>query len=139
MGLGAAAFACDAHAAESPLLPTVRWGQHEITRLLVGHNPIKGVSHQSAALNREMREYFADPARGVDLLRRCQSLGINACQIGFRPDEFYIENMLRTHYAQGSRLRWIASFYSMPADREAGQAELARVLKMAPPPSRGDG
>lgn len=134
VGLGAAALACDARAVESPLLPTVRWGQHELTRLLVGHNPIKGVSHQSAALNREMREYFADPARGVDLLRRCQSLGINACQMGFRTHETYIEDMLRAHYAHGGRLHWIATFYSLPEDREAGKAELARLLKMDPPP-----
>jgi hypothetical protein len=57
-GQGPAAFARDAapDEEEAPLLPTVRWGQHEITRLLIGHNPIKGVSHQSASLNQEMRE-----------------------------------------------------------------------------------
>lgn len=135
-GLGAAARACGAAPDQeaAPLLPTVRWGRHEITRLLIGHNPIKGVSHQSATLNQEMREYFTDPARGTALLRRCQTLGINACQVGFRPNETFIEDMLRSHYAQGGRLRWIATFYSLPEDREAGKQELARLLKMDPPP-----
>ena len=40
-------------------LPTVRWGKHSITRVLVGHNPIKGTSHFTPELSREMKEYFA--------------------------------------------------------------------------------
>jgi len=68
-------------------LPTVRWGEHEISRVLVGHNPLKGRSHFSAELSREMRDWFAaDPERGRQLLRRCQQLGINTCQMGDTSD-----------------------------------------------------
>ena len=119
----------------SALLPTVRWGDHEITRLLVGHNPIKGVSHLSADLSRDMRIWFAaDRSRGVALLERCQSVGINACQMGFGPGEPFIEPLLQTHYARGGRLKWIATFYSKPQDREDGKTELRRILRMDPPP-----
>jgi hypothetical protein len=133
-GLGSAVLASELQIDQAPLLPTVRWGQYDITRILVGHNPIKGMSHQTAELNREMRDYFADPARGVSLLQRCQSLGINACQVGFRPNETYVEDMLRAHYAAGGRLHWIATFYSQPDDRESSRRELARLLTMQPPP-----
>jgi hypothetical protein len=111
-----------------PRLPCVRWGRHEITRLLVGHNPIKGQSHYSPQLSREMREWFAeDPSRAVGLLRRSEQLGINTCQMG----DQRIEELLRAHYAEGGRLQWIATFYSKPGE---GKEELARILNMQPKP-----
>ena len=62
-------------------LPTVRWGKHRVTRVLLGHNPIKGQSHYSAELSREMREWFSgDERRGLQLLRRAEQAGINTCQ-----------------------------------------------------------
>ncbi len=64
------------------MLPTVRWGRNQITRLLVGHNPIKGVSHFSQQLSQEMQEWFsADTARVVQLLQRSREVGINTCQM----------------------------------------------------------
>lgn len=121
---------------QQPLLPTVRWGKYEITRLLVGHNPIKGVSHFSGQLDQEMRQWFAaDPQRTVALLRRCQQAGINACQIGFRPGErSMIEDALRQHYKEGGSLHWIATFYTPPTEAGAAKEELARLLEMRPRP-----
>jgi len=117
-----------AHEAPQAKLPTVRWGEHEITRVLVGHNPITGKSHYTAELSREMREWFAeDGTRGLDLLRRCKSLGINTCQMGGRQ----IEELLRAHYAEGEGLQWIATLYSKPGQ---GKEELARILRMRPKP-----
>jgi hypothetical protein len=136
-GLGLAGLGPILPAAEAaePLLPTVHWGGHEITRLLVGHNPLKGVSHQSEALSREMRDYFAtDPGRCVDLLRRCEQTGINACQVGYRSSEGYVEEMLHAHHAAGGRLKWIATFYAKPQDREAARNELHRLLQREPRP-----
>ncbi|MHC4400294.1 MAG: hypothetical protein ACYTG0_11520 [Planctomycetota bacterium] len=116
------------HTAPRAKLPTVRLGNHQITRLLVGHNPIKGVSHYTADLSREMRAYFAeDRSRGLELLRRSQRLGINTCQMGAE----IIEELLRAHYAEGGTLQWISTFYSMPGK---GKEELARILQMRPKP-----
>lgn len=123
-----------------PLLPTVRWGDHRITRLLVGHNPIKGMSHLSAALSREMRDWHAaDAARGVRLLHRCQQAGINACQMGFRNSQEIVRQILHTHWEQSGRLptgglKWIATFYSNPQDRRQARQELAGILQTKPPP-----
>ena len=109
-------------------LPTVCWKEHRIARVLVGHNPIKGQSHYTAELSREMRDWFAEePARGLQLLNRCEELGINTCQMG----GLNIEELLRAYAAQGGRLQWIATFYSMPGK---GKEELARILRMRPKP-----
>ena len=109
-------------------LPTVRWGKHEISRVLVGHNPLKGQSHFSAELNREMRQWFAeDPSRGLALLRRCEQCGVNTCQMG-APS---MEALLRTYRAEGGRLQWISTFYSKPGQ---GKKELDRILSMDPRP-----
>jgi hypothetical protein len=108
-------------------LPTVRWGKYEISRLLVGHNPIKATSHYSGALDKEMRDYFADSERGRQLLRRSQEVGINTCQMGAKN----IEALLAAHYAAGGKMQWIATFYSPPGK---GKEELARILKMEPRP-----
>lgn len=128
--LGAVAVSAAASADNAPTgtLRTVRWGKHCVSRLLVGHNPIKGVSHYSTELSREMREWFAaDSQRAMQLLRRCEALGITTCQMGGP----VIEDLLRAHYAEGGRLQWIASFYSAPG---RGKEELARILKMNPRP-----
>ena len=109
-------------------LPTVRWGKHEITRVLVGHNPLKATSHFSRELDTEMRDYFNDGhVHGRQLLRRCQQLGINTCQMGATN----MEELLQAHYADGGGLQWIATFYSAPGK---GKEELARILKMRPRP-----
>jgi hypothetical protein len=121
--------------AAAPVLPTVRWGTHDLTRLLVGHNPIKGMSHQTGALNQEMRDYFAaDSRRSVQLLQRCEEMGINTCQVGYRPSEPLIEVMLRQHHAEGGRLKWIASFYSLPQEPKEVRKELDQLLHMTPRP-----
>jgi hypothetical protein len=123
--LGPSASAEEPHQAT---LPTVRWGKHEISRVLVGHNPLKGTSHYSSQLSAEMRDFFSDGhAHGRQLLRRCQQLGINTCQMGGTN----MEELLRAHYAEGGTLQWIATFYSKPGQ---GREELKRILQMRPKP-----
>ena len=60
-------------------LPTIRLGQHQVTRLIIGGNPIYGHSH----FNRILSKYYTDwhtPERVVELLRRCEQVGINTWQ-----------------------------------------------------------
>jgi len=120
--------AAGGEAAAPSRLPTVRWGKYEITRILLGHNPIKNMSHFSPELDREMREWFADDgAHAGQLFRRCEELGINTCQVGAEK----MEEILRGHYAAGGKIQWIATFYSPPGE---GKEELTRILKMRPAP-----
>jgi len=110
-------------------LPVVRWGRYDITRVLVGHNPVKGTSHFSPELSKEMAQWFADghPLHGRELLQRSEKLGINTCQVGSP----LLEEVLRAHYAAGGKMQWIATFYSKPGE---GKPELERILKMDPKP-----
>jgi hypothetical protein len=128
--LGGAVLPGTAAAGRQPeaKLPSVRWGKFEISRLLVGHNPLKATSHFSKQLDHEMGEYFADDnAHGGELLRRCLEAGINTCQMGGAN----MEALLRAHYAAYGNVQWIATFYSAPGK---GKAELQRILKMEPRP-----
>ena len=112
--LGAAAFGGPASAGEEPKtkIPTVLWGKYDISRVLVGHNPVKGQSHFSKELDKEMHDYFAgENVHGRQMLQRCEEFGINTCQMGSP----MIEEMFRRHYAEGGKIQWIATFYSCPA------------------------
>jgi len=126
--LAGAAGTSGARVAAAPALPLVQWGKHRLSKVLVGHNPIKGMSHFSPQLDKEMADWFNDDGtRAKAMLKRCEELGINTCQMGGGK----IEQILRGHYAEGGHLRWIATYYSRPG---AGREELDRILKMRPPP-----
>ena len=69
-----------AGAAQEPAaagLPKVRFGQHEISRLILGQNQFYGYSHFNPLLNQLMREWNT-PERVVETLRHAEQLGINA-------------------------------------------------------------
>ena len=57
------------------MLPTIRIGEHEFTRLIVGGNPFSGNSHVNGAMNEEMMNYFTT-AKVKETLHRCEECGI---------------------------------------------------------------
>jgi len=87
----------------SQALPTVKLGPYEITRLIVGGNPLKGYSHLRNDLDREMAEYHTE-ARIVETLRACEAAGMNTMQS--RGDE-QIFGAVRAYRAAGGRMHWI--------------------------------
>ena len=60
-------------------LPTIRLGPHEVTRLIVGGNPVYGYSHFNKHFDRHLAEWHT-PERVLELLRRCEACGINTWQ-----------------------------------------------------------
>jgi len=62
-------------------LPKVRFGQYDISRLVVGCNQFYGYSHFNQLLDQLMREWNT-PERVCDTLRQCEQNGINAFQYG---------------------------------------------------------
>ena len=62
-----------------PSLPTIRLGQHEVTRLIIGGNPIYGYSHFNRQFDHHMTDWHT-PERVLDLLQRCEQAGINTFQ-----------------------------------------------------------
>jgi hypothetical protein len=86
-------------------LPTVPFGPHRISRLIVGGNPLCGNSHFSAAKSREMAAYYT-PERVVEVLQRCERAGINTVQA--RGDYHRVLYWLELFRREGGRLHWIA-------------------------------
>ena len=86
-------------------LPTVPFGPHHITRLIVGGNPFCGNSHYSEAMSREMVEYYT-AERVVEVLTQCQAAGINTVQA--RGDYHRVLYWIELFRRQGGKLHWIA-------------------------------
>src|SRR5580704_7500188 len=76
-GLGAVTAAnATSIARVDPLLPTVTLGKHDVTRLIIGGNPIYGYSHFNRLLGQHQIDWHT-PERVVALLKRCEQAGIN--------------------------------------------------------------
>jgi hypothetical protein len=86
-------------------LPTVPFGPHRVTRLIVGGNPFCGNSHYSDERSRAMREYYT-PERVVEVLHRCERAGINTFQ--GRGDFHRVLYWLELFRREGGRLLFIA-------------------------------
>ena len=88
-------------AAPGPALPTVRMGKHEVTRLLVGANPLYGYSHTNRLLDAHMREWCTSD-RVFEVLRQAELSGINTWQLHYS-DQTLAD--LKRHHAAGGKLQ----------------------------------
>lgn len=104
-----------------PAPPLVSFGPHTVSRLIVGGNPISGNSHVSAALSREMTDYFT-AANVKRLLADCERAGINTWQS--RGDR-HIMRLLHEYRLEGGRIQWIAQTASEYADIARNIREIA--------------
>jgi hypothetical protein len=87
----------------APMLPTIRLGDHRVTRLIVGSNPISGYSYMGPILDRHMREYFT-PERIIEFLWTCEREGINAHQFS-RPEQ--MSHVFQKLRERGSKMKFI--------------------------------
>ena len=85
------------------LLPAIRLGDHNISRLIVGSNPISGYSYMGPILDRHMREYFT-PDRIVEFLWKCEHEGINTHQFS-SPEK--MTDVFRKLRDRGSKMKYI--------------------------------
>jgi hypothetical protein len=79
-GLGAGLAAAQTSATQT--LPTVRFGEHAITRLIIGSNPFYGYSHFNSLLDQFMRDYYTQERR-VEVLKRAEQAGVNTWQVHY--------------------------------------------------------
>lgn len=85
------------------MLPKIRLGEHEISRLIIGGNPFSGNSHVSPQLDSEMEDYFTTE-NIKRTLYRCMECGINTMQL--RGDK-HIFRMMREFRQEGGNMHWI--------------------------------
>ena len=103
------------------MLPVIKLGQTEITRLIIGGNPFSGNSHISRQLDGEMMDFFTcDKIK--ETLFRCMECGINTAQL--RGDK-HIIRMLREFRAEGGSLHWIGQTIPESFSIEANIRQMA--------------
>jgi len=80
--VGALAPAAGRAAEPAATLPTVKFGKFEITRLIIGSNPLYGYSHFNQTLDQLMREWYTQD-RKMEVLHACERHGINTWQLHY--------------------------------------------------------
>jgi len=116
-----AAAASTAHASNA--MPTVRFGAYNVSRLIVGGNPVSANSHVSPQLDGEMRDYFTT-ANVKKLLADCERAGINTWQS--RGDR-HIMRTLHEYRLEGGRIQWIAQTATEYRDLRRNLAEISAL------------
>ena len=86
------------------MLPTVKLGNANITRLIIGGNPFSGNSHMSRQMDSQMMDFFTTDKIKQTLFRAAEC-GINTVQL--RGDR-HILRILREFRLEGGNLNWIA-------------------------------
>ena len=86
------------------MLPTIKIGDANISRLIVGGNPFSGNSHVNGEVDQQMREYFST-ARIKETLFRCMENGINTMQMR---GDMHIMRMIMEFRQDGGDMHWIA-------------------------------
>src|SRR5262245_59747455 len=91
-------------AAKAAPLPTIKLGKHDVSRLIIGGNPIYGHSHFNKMLSAHQRDWHT-PERVLALLKRSEEVGINTWQNSFRPRT--VEDIDRWR-ASGTKMHWLS-------------------------------
>ena len=84
-------------------MPTIRLGDHTVSRLIVGANPVLGFSYMGGLVARFMHDYFTLD-RTVDLIERCLDVGINTWQTSAHEK---IDQSLERLRDSGRDVQWI--------------------------------
>jgi hypothetical protein len=108
LAAGAAALANAGPTSAAPktddsLLPTIKLGKHQVTRLIIGGNPIYGYSHFNKLLSEHQKAWHT-PDRVVDLLKHCEKAGINTWQNSYA--ERTLKDLDRFR-AAGGKMHWL--------------------------------
>lgn len=86
----------------APLLPTVKLGKYEITRLIVGSNTFNGYSYSLPSLDLHMRDWFT-PENVCKVLRMAEQNGINTHQFSYHPRAM---SDFKKFQEEGGKLQW---------------------------------
>jgi len=101
--LGREAAAADKPGPNPNLLPTIKLGPHQLTRLIIGGNPVYGYSHFNKLLSQHMATWHT-PERVAALLKRAEEGGINTWQNSYA--ERTLQDLERFRDA-GGKLHWL--------------------------------
>src|SRR5687768_17351212 len=86
-----------------PLLPTIKLGKHDVTRLIIGGNPIYGHSHFNRILSQYMVAWHT-PERVLELLKHAETHGINTWQNSYAERTL---SDLDEYRKAGGKMQWL--------------------------------
>ena len=86
------------------MLPTVKLGNTDITRLIIGGNPFSGNSHWSNELDWEMRDFYTTD-KIKEILFHCIECGMNTMLLR---SDMHIMRIIHEFRQQGGNMNWIA-------------------------------
>jgi len=95
-------------------LPQIPFGPVQLSRLILGANPVNGGSHFSVFLNRQMKAYFT-PENVMALLHRADEVGINCWQSG----PVNVPQWRQFREETGSEMQFISLAADQPDDPKA--------------------
>jgi len=84
-------------------LPTIKLGPHEVTRLIIGGNPIYGYSHFNRILSQYQTSWHT-PERVIELIEHAEAEGINTWQNSYA--ERTLSDLDR-YRAAGGKMHWL--------------------------------
>ncbi|HEV2392306.1 MAG TPA: hypothetical protein VG146_08080 [Verrucomicrobiae bacterium] len=84
-------------------LPTIKIGPYEVTRLIIGGNPIYGYSHFNHLFSEHQRAWHT-PERVVELMKHCEGQGLNTWQFSY--SERTLADLAR-YRAAGGVMQWL--------------------------------
>ena len=86
------------------MLPTIKLGNTDVTRLIVGGNPFSGNSHWSKERDWEMRDFFTyDQIKKA--LFHCEECGLNSMLLR---GDMHIMRLIHEYRMEGGTMNWIA-------------------------------
>jgi hypothetical protein len=101
----------DKQVRQAPLLPLVRLGRLQVTRMIIGGNPFRGISHLTRDLDQEMKDYYTCD-NTVNALFECERQGVNTFISRADPIIFA---MVRAYRERRGKMQWIAqTVYEAP-------------------------
>ncbi|MBL8232849.1 MAG: hypothetical protein JNL98_30400 [Bryobacterales bacterium] len=113
--------------AAKPVIASINFGRHSVSRLIVGGNPVSANSHVSRELDIEMRDYFTS-SNAKKLLAACERAGVNTWQS--RADR-HIMRLLHEYRQEGGRIQWIAQTASEYGDLRRNLSEASALRPIA--------
>src|SRR4051812_37249384 len=99
--LSAAALRAQGRSARQPSLPAVKFLGRDVTRLIVGSNPLYGYSHFNNIYDATMREWMTQDRR-MAVLHRAEECGFNTWQCHYSPQ--FLEDFKR-YRSEGGKMQ----------------------------------
>lgn len=97
-------------------IDTVRIGSLEVSRLILGGNPLSGSSHMGAEMDLAMKRYFTS-VRIKELYAQAESLGVTT---HIARVDHHIMRLLLEYWDEGGAIQWIAQISPVLGEPERG-------------------